>query len=75
MTSLPWDYQAFERHLLDGIPLGRLGKDDDLVGPAIFLASDASTFVSGHLLFVDGGNMALNAAGSITWPAPRQEGR
>ncbi|HEY8284348.1 MAG TPA: SDR family oxidoreductase [Chloroflexota bacterium] len=73
MTSLPWDYPAFEQHLLNGIPLGRLGKDDDLVGPAIFLASDAAAFVTGHLLFVDGGNLALNAAGSITWPALKED--
>jgi NAD(P)-dependent dehydrogenase (short-subunit alcohol dehydrogenase family) len=71
MASMPWDYPAFERHLLDGIPLGRLGRDSDLAGPAVFLASDAAAFVTGHLLYVDGGNMALNAAGSIAWPAPR----
>lgn len=73
MTSMPWDYPAFEEHLLNGIPLGRLGKDDDLVGPALFLASDAAAFVTGHLLAVDGGNLALNAAGSIAWPRPRQD--
>jgi NAD(P)-dependent dehydrogenase (short-subunit alcohol dehydrogenase family) len=73
MTSLPWDYAAFEQHILNGIPLGRMGHDEDLVGPAVFLASDAAAFVTGHLLCVDGGNMALNAAGSIAWPAPRQD--
>ena len=73
MTSMPWDYPAFEKHLLDGIPVGRLGRDDDLVGPALFLASDAAAFVTGHLLAVDGGNLALNAAGSITWPALKPE--
>jgi NAD(P)-dependent dehydrogenase (short-subunit alcohol dehydrogenase family) len=73
MTSMPWDYPAFERHLLDGIPLGRLGREDDLVGPAVFLASDAAAFVSGLLLAVDGGNLALNAAGSIAWPALRKD--
>jgi NAD(P)-dependent dehydrogenase (short-subunit alcohol dehydrogenase family) len=72
MTSMPWDYQAFEQHVLSGIPLGRLGRDEDLVGPAVFLASDAATFVTGHLLPVDGGNLALNAAGSVLWPAPRE---
>ena len=67
-----WDYPKFEQNLLDGIPLGRLGDPDDLVGPAVFLASDASAFISGHLLAVDGGNLALNAAGSILWPASRE---
>jgi NAD(P)-dependent dehydrogenase (short-subunit alcohol dehydrogenase family) len=74
MTSMPWDYDAFERHLLGGMPLGRLGRDEDLVGPAIFLASDAAAFITGHLLPVDGGNLALNAAGSIAWPAPARGG-
>ena len=39
------------------IPLGRWGKPKDLMGPAIFLASEASNFVNGHLLIVDGGYM------------------
>lgn len=71
-TSTGWDYPRFEQHLLNGIPLGRLGEPADLVGPAIFLASDASAFVSGHLLAVDGGNLALNAGGHIAWPAGQQ---
>ena len=40
------------------IPLGRLGKPEDLVGAAVYLASDASSFVTGHTLFVDGGMLA-----------------
>jgi len=55
------------KHLLSGIPLGRLGQPGDVVGPAVFLASDASAFITGILLPVDGGNLALNAGGSITW--------
>ena len=54
-------------HLLKGIPMNRLGEPDDIVGPAIFLASDAARFVTGTLLAVDGGNLALNAGGSHTW--------
>jgi len=54
-------------HLLKGIPLNRLGEPDDIVGPAVFLASDAAAFVTGVLLPVDGGNLALNAGGSIVW--------
>lgn len=37
------------------IPMGRWGLPEDLAGPAIFLASDASNYVSGHILAVDGG--------------------
>jgi gluconate 5-dehydrogenase len=40
------------------IPMGRFGKLDDLSGAAIFLASDASAYVTGQCLFVDGGYMA-----------------
>lgn len=41
--------------ILDHTPLGRVGSVDDLVGPAIFLASDMSAFVTGTILLVDGG--------------------
>jgi len=37
------------------IPLGRWGNPEDLMGPVVFLASDASAYVNGHLLVVDGG--------------------
>lgn len=40
-------------------PLQRRGEPDDFVGPVIFLCSDASRFVSGHILLVDGGYCAL----------------
>lgn len=55
------------KHLLKGIPMNRLGEVEDIVGPAIFLASDAAAFVTGTLLPLDGGNLALNAGGSHTW--------
>ena len=59
--------RALPDRLLSGIPLGRLGEPDDVVGPVVLLASDAAAFVTGVLLPVDGGNLAFNAGGSLTW--------
>ena len=65
------DSPGFDPALMDrflaGIPMNRLAVPEDIVGPAVFLASDASAMVTGTLLPVDGGNLALNAGGSHTW--------
>jgi NAD(P)-dependent dehydrogenase (short-subunit alcohol dehydrogenase family) len=50
-----WQDSKLRQKIIDKIPLGRLGQTEDLVGPAVFLASSASDFVTGHLLYVDGG--------------------
>lgn len=55
---------ALVAHMLKGIPMNRLGEPEDMIGPAVFLASAASAFVTGVLLPVDGGNLAMNAGGS-----------
>lgn len=49
---------AWERSMLGKIPQGRFGRMDDLAGPLLFLASDASAYVSGHCIPVDGGFLA-----------------
>jgi NAD(P)-dependent dehydrogenase (short-subunit alcohol dehydrogenase family) len=46
------------REFLMRTPMRRFGKVDELAGAAVFLASDAASFVTGHLLVVDGGFMA-----------------
>ena len=50
-TTNPVLVQTF----LDHTPLGRAGKPEDIVGPAIFLASDMSAYVTGSILMADGG--------------------
>jgi gluconate 5-dehydrogenase len=47
--------EAFTGWVRARVPLGRWGQVDDLVGAAVFLASDAASFVTGHVLYVDGG--------------------
>jgi NAD(P)-dependent dehydrogenase (short-subunit alcohol dehydrogenase family) len=49
---------------LSGIPSGRLGQPDDIKGLSVFLASDASSWITGALIPMDGGNLAMNAGGS-----------
>ena len=48
----------FDQFIISKTPAGRWGTPDDLKGPAVFLASDASNFVNGHILYVDGGILA-----------------
>ncbi|HOS31237.1 MAG TPA: gluconate 5-dehydrogenase [Treponemataceae bacterium] len=48
----------FDAFILAKTPAERWGTTEDLMGPAVFLASDASNFVNGHILYVDGGILA-----------------
>ena len=48
----------FDQFIIGKTPAGRWGKPEDLAGPAVFLASEASDFVNGHILYVDGGILA-----------------
>jgi len=65
------DSPTFDPALMDrfltGIPMNRLATPEDIAGPAVFLASEAASMVTGVLFPVDGGNLALNAGGSHTW--------
>jgi NAD(P)-dependent dehydrogenase (short-subunit alcohol dehydrogenase family) len=48
----------YEARAMRRVPMGRMGQPDELVGAAVFLASDASAMVTGHVLAVDGGTLA-----------------
>jgi NAD(P)-dependent dehydrogenase (short-subunit alcohol dehydrogenase family) len=60
-----FDGGAVEERFVRGIPLGRLADPRDIADVVHFLASDAASFVTGVVVPVDGGNMALNAGGTI----------
>lgn len=52
------DRHPFDKFIIAKTPAARWGTPEDLQGPAVFLASDASNFVNGHVLYVDGGILA-----------------
>ncbi|MBM3572760.1 MAG: SDR family oxidoreductase [Alphaproteobacteria bacterium] len=51
---------AARHKIMSRTPLGRLGKPDEVAGVAVFLASDDSSYITGHTIYPDGGRMALN---------------
>ncbi|MDL2318513.1 gluconate 5-dehydrogenase [Eubacteriales bacterium OttesenSCG-928-A19] len=57
-APLRGDGHPFNDFIISKTPAGRWGTPEDLMGPAVFLASDASDFVNGHILYVDGGILA-----------------
>ncbi len=59
---------ALVERVISGIPMGRMGEPREIVGPVLFLASAAASRVTGVLLPVDGGNLALNPTGSLPGP-------
>lgn len=53
--SHAWDMAAFEEHAARSIPLGRGGQAEEVVGAALYLATDASSYTTGAVLRIDGG--------------------
>ncbi|MFT4007757.1 MAG: SDR family oxidoreductase, partial [Lacrimispora sp.] len=59
INSFQLDDPVFYKTLTDRIPLGRIGREEDVAAAALFLCSDAAAFVSGQILGVDGGLTAM----------------
>ncbi len=63
LTQALWSRPDMQAWGLPNTPLRRLGVPDDLIGAALFLASAASAFMTGQILYVDGGFSA-----GLAWP-------
>lgn len=63
LTQKLWSHPTMQEWGNHNTPLGRLGQVDDLIGAAVFLASDASAFMTGQVIYVDGGMSA-----GVNWP-------
>jgi NAD(P)-dependent dehydrogenase (short-subunit alcohol dehydrogenase family) len=59
MATIATD-RAAKRRVLARTPLGRIGDADEVASVAVFLASDAASYVTGEIIYVDGGRLALN---------------
>ena len=70
LTQKLWSDPGMQAWGKTNTPLGRLGVPDDLVGTAVFLASPAAAFLTGQILYVDGGFTA-----GWTWPIPEGGGQ
>lgn len=58
-TEILHNDPKFNEWIAGRTPMGRWGRPEELAGPAVFLASDASSYVTGHVLVVDGGLTAV----------------
>jgi gluconate 5-dehydrogenase len=59
LTEPLWTDADFNRWVLSKTPLARWGQPEDLVGTAVLLASSAGDFITGQIIYVDGGWLAL----------------
>lgn len=65
LTKKLWSDPTMRQWGETNTALGRLGVPDDMIGTAVFLASKASSFLTGQILYVDGGFSA-----GVNWPIP-----
>ena len=59
LTEPLWTNEDFNKWVLSKTPLARWGQPDDLIGTAVLLASKAGEFITGQIIYVDGGWLAL----------------
>lgn len=70
MQADPWLRETF----LHGIPAGRFGQPEDIKGLSVWLASDSAGWISGAIIPMDGGNLAMNAGGGLLAPIMEKYG-
>jgi NAD(P)-dependent dehydrogenase (short-subunit alcohol dehydrogenase family) len=70
MEADPWLRDTFLR----GIPAGRFGQPDDIKGLSVLLASDAADWITGAVIPMDGGNLAMNGGGGLLAPIMERHG-
>jgi NAD(P)-dependent dehydrogenase (short-subunit alcohol dehydrogenase family) len=70
MEADPWLRDTFLR----GIPAGRFGQPEDIKGLSVLLASDAADWITGAIIPMDGGNLAMNAGGGLLAPIMEKHG-
>ena len=71
MTRHQWETPEELEAMLDSVPLGRLGQPQDIANVALFLCSDAASFINGALITIDGG--ATPPARSYPEPSKKEE--
>lgn len=58
LTEVFYEDEAWQQQMLGKIPLGRFGQLEDLIGATVFLCSSAASYITGQMLYIDGGTMA-----------------